>query len=89
MDAVFSMFTNAITGVVGWFSSIINAIPGASSVILASFMLYLLVRVLLGPLIGSAGSDLASTNRRASSRNNPKNKYMREKTKYYQQKNSK
>lgn len=62
MDAIFSLFTNAISGVVGWFSSMINAIPGASSVILASFLMYLLVRVLLGPLIGSAGSDLASGN---------------------------
>lgn len=73
MEAVFTMFTNAISGVVGWFSSIINAIPGASAVILASFMMYLLVRVLLGPLIGTAGSDLASSNKKFSKRNN-KNK---------------
>lgn len=46
-----------IVAALSWFLAICNAIPDAFTTILTFFALYTVVRVLISPLVGSAGSD--------------------------------
>lgn len=41
-----------------WFVIFLAAIPGAALMMLAAFMVYTVVRLLLRPLVGAASSDM-------------------------------
>lgn len=58
--SVISLCTRAITAAIDWLGDIHVALPGVATAMLASFVIYSLVRLLLVPFVGSGASDLAT-----------------------------
>lgn len=52
-----TMFQTAYSAVNTWFLRIVSAIPGVMGLVLGGFLVYQVVRFLLKPIVGSAGSD--------------------------------
>lgn len=57
---IISMISQSISSSIIWLDNVIGSITGISIAILASFLIYTSIRLLLVPFIGSASSDLAT-----------------------------
>lgn len=63
-DFVLDLIYSSVVSAFNWFSSVLNAAPGAWDTIFTIFVILALSRFLLGPLLGvsfSGQSDKAST----------------------------
>ncbi len=65
-DAV-SLVTSAVVSAFGWFQQILDAAPGAWDTIFTVFVIFMICRFLLSPVLGVAfggrGSDRAKKNK--------------------------
>lgn len=64
---IIGLCTRAITAAVDWLGDIHVALPGVATAMIASFVIYTLVRLLLVPFIGYGASDLATRGERSDS----------------------
>lgn len=63
-ETIITLLYNAVSSVFGWFTTILNSIPGSWDSYFTVFIIYISVRFLLKPFLGfqfSAGSDKAKT----------------------------
>ena len=69
---VISMVATAISSALLWLDKITSFIPGSVAMMLASFVIYTSVRLLIKPLVGYASSDLATGKLKAKKREKQK-----------------
>lgn len=75
-----NLIIDIFNAVIGWFTDIFSSIEGALSFLFAGFFVFTIVRLLIIPLVGNAGSDISRFSRgnRNSSRNSNNNKEIKE-----------
>lgn len=59
MGFAFGFITTAFQSAGGFFTRILNALPGSADIVIAGVFLALLVRYLIKPIVGAGSSDFA------------------------------